>query len=295
MRRFEGILSWFEFRYNGMLHPVVNLLTLWDIHCVFLLEHWQAQHGKRLRTWFQALAEMEALASLAAFAYDHPEYSWPEFTSQRQFTAQGLGHPLILSGRVVNDVTMGGQESALLVTGSNMSGKSTLLRAIGLNTVLAQCGAPVCATRLQLCSLAVRTSLRISDSLDQGVSHFYAELRKLKVVLDATRGETPVLFLLDEILHGTNSAERQIGARWALGKLLEAGAIGAVSTHDAGLCELPPPLMGKVRQVHLRETAVGEELQFDYRLRSGPVQAGNALRLMRSLGLEVPLVGDSVP
>jgi DNA mismatch repair ATPase MutS len=135
--------------------------------------------------------------------------------------------------------------------------------------------------------------MRMSDSLDQGVSHFYAELRKLKAVLDACSGETPVLFLLDEILHGTNSRERQIGARWVLAELIRSGAIGAVSTHDSGLCTLPEPLMSAVAQVHLREVTEGNEMTFDYKLRSGPVQSGNALRLMRSLGIAVPLQGDT--
>jgi MutS domain V len=289
MRRFENIVSWFELRHNGLIYPFVNVLLLWDFHCVFQLERWQQKSGKQLRGWFHALGEFEAVSSLASFAHDHPSYAWPTVeTGAQQFVARGLGHPLIVEGRVVNDVQLVGAGRALLVTGSNMSGKSTLLRAMGLNAVLAQAGAPVCASELSLGPLAVRTSMRISDSLDQGVSHFYAELRKLKAVLDSLNGGVPVFFLLDEILHGTNSEERQVGARWVLGELLRRGALGAVSTHDSGLCELPEPLMGLVQQVHLRETAIGDALTFDYKLREGPVQAGNALKLMRSIGIPVP-------
>jgi DNA mismatch repair ATPase MutS len=170
-----------------------------------------------------------------------------------------------------------------------MSGKSTLLRAMGLAQVMALAGAPVCAKSFHGSALAVRSSLRISDSLEQGVSHFYAELNKLKAAVDTARASSRVLFLLDEILHGTNSVERQIGARWVLGELLKTGSIGAVSTHDTGLCQLSGELMQRVSQVHLRETVADERMTFDYVLRPGPVQGGNALRLMRTLGLDVPL------
>src|SRR5690606_5832839 len=219
------------------------------------------------------------------FAHNNPDFAWPDFVADRTcFEAKSLAHPLIFKGRVANDISLPSAGRALLVTGSNMSGKSTLMRAIGVNAVLAQAGAPVCAASLRMSALSVRTSMRISDSLEQGISHFYAELHKLKAVLDSRGGEVPVLFLLDEILHGTNSRERQIGARWVLSQLLQSGAIGAVSTHDSGLCTLPEPLMSAVEQVHLREITEGSEMTFDYKLRPGPVQSGNALRLMRSLG-----------
>jgi DNA mismatch repair ATPase MutS len=207
------------------------------------------------------------------------------------FEATALGHPLIAAGqRVTNDVILGGAGTALLVTGSNMSGKSTLLRAMGLSAVLGLAGSAVCATKMRLSPMQVHTSMRISDSLSAGVSHFYAELKKLRTALGAAQGEFPVFFLLDEILHGTNSEERQIGARWVLGQLIEAGATGAVSTHDMALCALPATLMHKVRTVHLRESVDGERMTFDYKLRPGPVSGGNALLLMRSLGLDVPVI-----
>lgn len=295
MRKFERIVSWFELRHNGLVYPFFDLLFLWDFHCVFALERWQRETGKHLRQWFRALGELEALASLAGFAYDNPEYSWPTVVDGRTcFEAEDLGHPLILKGRVTNDVSIPEGGRALLITGSNMSGKSTLMRAIGVNVVLSQAGAPVCAARMSVSPLNLRTSMRMSDSLEQGVSHFYAELRKLKAVLDACGSDVPVLFLLDEVLHGTNSRERQIGARWVLSELLRNGAIGAVSTHDSGLCTLPEPLMSAVQQVHLREVTEGAEMTFDYKLRPGPVQSGNALRLMRSLGIAVPLQGDTL-
>jgi hypothetical protein len=290
MRRFERALGWFELRHNGMVYPFVTLVTLWDVHCVVALERWQAETGKSLRSWFEALGQFEAMSSLAGLAYDNPEFSFPEITAEAQFDAQGLGHPLIApDSRVENDVALPGPGRALLVTGSNMSGKSTLLRAMGVAAVMALAGAPVCARRLRIGLMGVHTSMRISDSLSAGVSHFYAELKKLHSTLLATSSGLPVFFLLDEILHGTNSEERQIGARWILAELIRSGALGAVSTHDLGLCQLPEPLSSHVQSVHFRETVQDGKMTFDYRLRRGPVTGGNALRLMRSLGLEVPL------
>jgi len=175
------------------------------------------------------------------------------------------------------------------MTGSNMSGKSTLLRAMGLAGVMALAGAPVCAVQLRMSRSVVRTSIRIRDSLERGVSHFYAELSKLKAVLEATAAPGPVLFLLDEILHGTNSRERQIGARWLLSELIARGAIGAATTHDMGLTRLPDDLMRRVELRHFRESVREGQMTFDYMLRPGPVTSGNALRLMRRLGLSVPL------
>ncbi len=291
MKRFRDLVGWFDLKHNGLIHPFVNALLLWDIHCVLRLEAWQRRVGCRARQWFDALGEFEALSSLAALAHDEPEFAFPEIVEDHAvFDAFELGHPLLdTTARVANDVTLEGPGSILLVTGSNMSGKSTLLRAMGLACVMALAGAPVCARRMRIARCTLRTSIRVSDSLESGISHFYAELRKLKAVLDATTGDAPVLFLLDEILHGTNSRERQIGAKWMLSELLRMGAIGAASTHDMGLTRLPETLADRVQLVHFRESIDAGAMTFDYRLRAGPVTAGNALRLMRLVGLDVPL------
>jgi hypothetical protein len=291
MKDFRSKVGWFDLRHNGLIHPFANALLLWDIQCVLALERWQRRCGKVVRGWFAALGELEALSSLAALAHDEKDFSFPEVVENTAvFAATGLGHPLIDSPhRVMNDVSLPEPGRALLVTGSNMSGKSTLLRAMGLAAVMAFAGAPVCAARLKVCRCALRTSVRVSDSLEHGVSHFYAEINKLKAVVDATQQTEPVLFLLDEILHGTNSRERQIGARWVLGELLQRGAIGAVSTHDMELCRLPDDLMPRVTMVHFRESVENGKMTFDYKLRPGPVTAGNALRLMQIIGLDVPL------
>jgi hypothetical protein len=289
MAQLRSGVGYFELRYQGLIYPFANLFLLWDIHCTVLLERWQARFGKGARDWFHVLGEFEGLSSLAGLAFDEPKFCFPELVGESRLLAEGIAHPLIPAhARVGNDVALPGPSSALLVTGSNMSGKSTLLRSIGVAFALAYSGGPVCATRFELGSVRLATSLRIRDSLEEGVSHFYAELQKLKAVLDATSQPLPVLFLLDEILHGTNSRERQIGARWIMSELLQRGALGAVSTHDMVLCRLSPELMSHVRLVHLREDVQGQEMTFDYRLREGPVSEGNALRLMRRIGLPVP-------
>jgi MutS domain V len=289
MAQLRSAVRYFELRYQGLIYPFANLFLLWDVHCAVLLERWQARFGKGARDWFHVLGELEGLSSLAGLSFDEPGFCFPRLVDEPRLLAEGIAHPLIpTSSRVGNDVELQGPGSALLVTGSNMSGKSTLLRSLGVAFALAYAGGPVCAKRLELGSIRLATSLRIRDSLEEGVSHFYAELQKLKAVLDATAEPLPVLFLLDEILHGTNSRERQIGARWILSELLQRGALGAVSTHDMELCRLSPELMSHVRLVHLREDVEGQEMTFDYRLRAGPVSEGNALRLMRRIGLPVP-------
>jgi hypothetical protein len=293
MGELERILGWFELRHNGLVYPIVNLFTLWDVHCTLALEAWRKRTAATLEDWFAVLGEVEALSSLAGLAHDEPTFCFPEVSGELPtFEAEGLGHPLIGGNdRKVNDVKLAEPGTALLVTGSNMSGKSTLLRAMGIAAVLAFAGAPVCARRLRLTPLVVRTSIRVSDSLERGVSHFYAEVKKLKAVVDAVNGGARVLFLLDEILHGTNSRERQVGARWVLAEMLAKGAVGAVSTHDEELCRLTPELMSRVHLVHFRETVKDGAMTFDYALREGPVQGGNALRVMRLAGLGVPLEG----
>jgi hypothetical protein len=291
MARLERILGWFELRHNGLVYPFVNLLTLWDVHCTLALERWRTSVRGVIADWFRVLGDVEALSSLAGLAHDEPDFAFPDVREDGPlFVAEALGHPLIPPDRrVTNDVSLETKGTALLVTGSNMSGKSTMLRAMGLAAVLAFAGSAVCARRLRLAPLTIRTSVRVSDSLERGVSHFLAEVKKLSIVLEASDSDQPVFFLLDEILHGTNSRERQIGARWLLAELLKRGAVGAVSTHDEELCRLTPELMSKVTLVHFRETVENGKMTFDYRLREGPVKAGNALRVMQLAGLDVPL------
>ncbi len=294
LRSLERIVGFVDARRNEAFRFLVAPMLLWDVHCAAALLRWRTRAGKHVRGWLDALGEVEALASLAAFAHEHPDFAWPELAAEPGLDAEGLGHPLIDGARRVgNDVTLAAAGRALVVTGSNMSGKSTLLRAIGVNVVLTRAGAPVCARRMRVGPARVATSMRISDSLEEGVSRFYAELRRLKAVLDlaAEPGKAPVLFLLDEILHGTNSRERVIGACAIVRDLLGRGALGAVSTHDLGITALERELGERVRNVHFEEKVHGEAMTFDYVLRPGIVQSSNALRLMRAVGIDVADAG----
>ena len=309
MARFRSLVGWYDLRHNGMAYPFINALLLWDIHCTRALQGWRTGAAADIERWFSIIGECEALSSLAGLLHDDAHASLPVVTqgdSSAGLAAESLGHPLIAcEKRVENPLPNFARGEALLITGSNMSGKSTFLRSLGINVVLALAGGPVIAKGFVLPWCKLSTSIRISDSLASGVSHFYAEISKLKATLDQADGAIPLVFLLDEILHGTNSRERQIGARWVLAELLERGALGIVTTHDMELCRLTPPLMERVQQFHFREDVRDEpqrdvadgpaKMTFDYTLRPGPVASGNALRLMRSAGLPVPLSAEGPP
>jgi len=282
---------------RNMLHPVLNPVLHWDIHVVRAAERWKLRHGTDLRGWLDALGELDALSALAGLAHAHPEWAYPTFGEEPVLEAEALGHPLLPPRDcVTNDVRVGPPGTFLLVTGSNMSGKSTLLRAIGANVVLAGAGAPVHATRLTLPEVEVRASMRFQDALDEGVSYFMAGLRRLKAVVEGARDappERPVLYLLDEILQGTNTAERQIAARGGIRELLGCQAVGAVTTHDLSLADVDD-LKARAEAVHFVDLPGDEEepIAFDYRLRPGIATSTNALKLMELMGLPTP---DSDP
>jgi hypothetical protein len=292
MRVLNRILSYGELRHSAaLLHFPVQALTLWDFHVMFTLERWRQANGGRIRGWLQALGELDALSLLATAQRDNPDWAIPSFGAEPALTAQGIGHPLIRDDRrVANDITLGPPGTLVLITGSNMSGKSTLLRSIGLNVVLAQAGGCVCASRMTLPECDLETSLRVQDSLEHGVSYFMAALARLKGVVDAAehpRQGRVLLFLLDEILQGTNSAERSIAVRAIARHLLAARAIGAMTTHDLALPD-EEPLKGAAELLHFQETIEPDgEMRFDYRLRPGIATSRNALRLMRLIGIEI--------
>jgi hypothetical protein len=282
---------------ESLLYLPVQIATLWDVQVLAALEGWQAVAGPRARSWLVALGEAEALAALSVPLHDNPMWAFPVIDpAALALEARALGHPLLASGtRVTNDVTVGPPGTFLLVTGSNMSGKSTLLRAIGANIVLAQAGGPVCATALRLPPVTLWTSMRIQDNLEHGVSYFMAELRRLKQVVDAARashtaGDRRLFYLLDEILQGTNTAERQIAARRIILYLVGQGALGAVSTHDLTLSDVPE-VAAAAQPIHFVETVhsdgAGPAMTFDYKIRPGIATSTNALRLMEIVGLHL--------
>jgi DNA mismatch repair ATPase MutS len=262
---------------------------LWSTQLALAIESWRVAYGDRLASWLAAAGEFEALCALAGYAYERPADAFPEILdSGRLFDATALGHPLLPEDRCVrNDVRIGDGCRALVVSGSNMSGKSTLLRSIGTNAVLALAGAPVCARRLSLSPLSIGASIRVNDSLQQGTSRFYAEIKRLYQIVELAREPRPVLFLLDEVLHGTNSHDRRIGAEAVVRGLLEHGAVGLLTTHDLELAKIADQGQGEVANVHFEDHLEDGEIRFDYRLRSGVVRKSNALELMRAVGLEV--------
>ncbi len=296
LRRLERINDFSNLRRSAAIfHFPIHALTLWDFHTLDRLENWQLAVGPHVRGWFGALAEVDALCCLAALRHDNPGWCLPQIRDGGEIIvrAAGLGHPLLAAtNRVVNDVEVGPAGSFLLVTGSNMSGKSTLLRAIGLNVLLAKAGGAVCAVEMSLPPVSVESSMRVQDSLEEGVSYFMAALRRLRTVVEAVRVAEDegriVLFLLDEILQGTNTAERQTATRGIVGSLLRHGAIGAITTHDLGLVDTPQ-LAAASRQVHFSEVIHDDHgevrMTFDYRLRPGLATSRNALALMKMIGL----------
>ncbi len=282
-----------EVRLSAMGHYALQSLLLWDFHVADALEAWQRNYGQAVRRWVGALGEVEAQAAFATLAHENPSWTFPRFRPDAAGTldASALAHPLLAADiRVGNDVTVGPRGTILLVTGSNMAGKTTLLRAVALNIVLAQAGAPVCAAAMELSRFRLRTSMQASDSLEQGLSLFMAELVRLKAIVDAAHApaECALLYLADEILRGTNAADRHSAIVTVLGTLTGAGAVGIVATHDPDLA-YAPTLAERTRAVNLieqfRDEPQGPAMWFDYRLRPGVATTRNALKLLEMVGL----------
>lgn len=284
--RLQSVVDLLESRRNAMFAPFAALGFV-ELHGAAVVERWRHRHAAALPRWLDALAELEALCSLAGWAFDHPDHTFAEIVGEwRGLEAEGLGHPLLPEGSCVrNDVRLDPAQPLLVISGSNMSGKSTLLRAAGANVVLALAGAPVRARRLRVGAVRIGASIQVRDSLLEGRSRFYAEISRLRQVLDLTDGAAPVLFLLDELLAGTNSEDRRAGAESVVRELLSRGAFGMLTTHDLALTRLAETLDGLGRNAHFEDQVEGDRVVFDYRLRPGVVARGNALALMRAIGL----------
>jgi hypothetical protein len=289
LRRYVDLL---DARRNQLFAPIGALL-LWSTQLALAIEDWRAVWGPKLGDWIEAVGEIEALASLAGFHFENPESVFPEILAEGTcFEARGLAHPLLPPGRrIANDVALDdGLDDGLrllVVSGSNMSGKSTLLRTVGTNAVLALAGGAVVAERLRMSRLAIGASIRIQDSLLDGSSHFYAEIQRLRLIMELADGETPLLFLVDEILHGTNSHDRGVGAEAVVRGFVERGALGLVTTHDLALARVADALAPRAANVHFADHLEAGVIAFDFRLRPGVVEKSNALELMRAVGLAV--------
>lgn len=289
IRRLGTLCDLEDSRHNQFVR-LLEFLILYSLHVACALQHWRNKYAAHVTHWVDAVGELEALVCLATYSFEHPDDPFPEICANQQrpfLQVDGLGHPL-LPGKdcVRNNVTFGGDRQVLLVSGSNMSGKSTLLRAVGVNAVLAMMGSTVRARTLRITPVTIGASMRISDSLQKGISHFYAEINRIGRVVELS-GRGPLLFLLDEILQGTNSHDRRIGAQGVLRTLLENGAIGLVTTHDLALTSLVETFPHKIANVHFQEKLESGKLSFDYQLREGIVTTSNGLELMKSIGLKV--------
>lgn len=287
IRGLARMLGWAEASRSQIFFPVAFVL-LWDLHFALALERWRLRHGPAIEAWLEALGELEALACLSAYAFEHPDDPFPELhEGEPLLEGEHLGHPLLPSAQCVrNPVSLGGSVPARIVSGSNMSGKSTYLRTVGINVVLALAGAPVRARSLRLSRLRIGATLRVQDSLRGGASRFFAEITRLRQIVAAADEGPGVLFLIDEILHGTNSHDRRRGGHAIVHGLLDRGALGLVTTHDLALAEGNDD--PRIANVHFRDELRQGELSFDYRMHAGVVRTSNALALMEAVGLPVP-------
>lgn len=290
IRKFARIVYWIDAN-DSAIAKMSELPFLYSVQVGMAAESWRRRWGAKLRRWTELTGEMEALLSLAAYSYEHPSDPFPEFVSAEpgsiSFDGEGLGHPLIAAEKCVrNNVRLDAETRVLLVSGSNMSGKSTLLRVVGINTVLAMAGAPIRGTRLRLTPMKIGTRIRSTDSLQEGRSSFYTEILRIRKVFDASDGSGPLLFLFDELLEGTNSKDRRIGAEGLINALLKRRAIGIVTTHDLALTEIAAAVGNVLRNMHFEDQVADGKMLFDYKLRDGVVEKSNALELMRLIGLE---------
>ena len=289
IRSLAGIVYWIDARHSLLAH-LADLPLLYTLQVGFAAEAWRRRWGAALRAWVNMAAEMEALLSLATYSFEHPADPFPDFVEDASgpFVGEALGHPLVPEKRCVrNSVRLNSEARVMLVSGSNMSGKSTLLRTIGVNAVLAMAGAPIRGKSLRLSPMNIGTCIRRTDSLQQGRSGFYTEILQIHRVFQLTEDSVALLFLFDELLEGTNSKDRRIGAEGLLKGLLNRRAIGVVTTHDLALTKIADSSQGQIRNMHFEDQVKDGKMHFDYKLREGVIAKSNALELMRLMGFEI--------
>ncbi len=283
------ILERLDLRLNFIVFIPLNTFLFWDLQQVFALEKWKENNKQNIDHWFAGLAEMEAISTIGNLTFNHPAWTFPAISNEEAvFESVELGHPLIpIDKRVNNSFSTKCVNQLNLVTGSNMAGKSTFLRSIGVNMVLAMMGAPICANSLTLSHMKVMSSMRISDNLEESTSTFYAELKKLKEIIEAVNRNEKVFLLLDEILRGTNSADRHIGSKSLIKQLIHHNAAGVLATHDLELAKLAIDYPANIQNYHFDVQVANDELYFDYKLKRGICQSMNASILMKKIGIEL--------
>ncbi|MEO7801569.1 MAG: hypothetical protein ABIR81_06205 [Ginsengibacter sp.] len=289
LKRLKKILERLDLRYNPVVFIPLDLVLMWDLQQVLDLEKWKENNTQNVVQWFDALGEFEALNSLATIKFNQPTWIFPQL-SDKNFYLEGnqMGHPLIpKKKRVVNDILVQDKGELMLVTGSNMAGKSTYLRSVGINIVLAMAGAPVCANKFNLSPVQLISSMRIADNLEESTSTFYAELKKLKTIIDKVNAGEQLFILLDEILRGTNSLDRHTGSAALIKQLIKHKAVGIIATHDVELAEMKGDFADNILNYHFDAQVNSEELYFDYLLKPGICTSLNASILMKKIGIEL--------
>ncbi len=289
IKKLKKILDRLDYRLNPIIFIPLSALVCWDLQQIFALENWKLKNKTITATWFSSLANFETLSSIANLSFNHPDWSFPQIVNEDAvFIGEEIGHPLIpKEKRVTSSFSTAGVNQISLVTGSNMAGKSTFLRSVGVNIVLAMMGSPVCAKHISVSHLKVMSSMRISDNLEESTSTFYAELKKLKEIIDAVYANEKAFLLLDEILRGTNSADRHIGSSALLKQLIKHNAAGIVATHDLELAKLSEDFPSNIHNYHFDVKVNNEELYFDYKLNKGICRSMNASILMKKIGIEL--------
>jgi hypothetical protein len=289
IRMLSKLVNRLDTRLNIMVSIPLNLFFFWDIHYCISLEKWKNRHADEINHWFAAMAEFEVLNSIANMAFNNPDWVMPEIvTGFFTFRAENMGHMLIpRERRILNNLGIEKENSILIVTGSNMSGKSTFLRTCGVNAVVALAGGPVCATSFTLSHVQIYSSMRISDSLEDNTSSFYAELKRLASIIHLAESDPRVFLLLDEILRGTNSNDRFTGSVALIRQLSDYGTVAIVATHDLKLAEMEKAIPGHIENYHFDVKVEGEELYFDYKLTPGVCTSLNASILMKKMGIKI--------
>jgi hypothetical protein len=287
-KKLSAIVGYFDQRLNIFVGLGLNLVALYDIHCLFALEHWKEANKDSLGSWLERVAELDALLSLATFYYNHPTFTFPQVKKSEQLyiTAKQMGHPLIDPAvRIDNDVNLGHPQQVYVVTGSNMAGKSTFLRCVAINLLLAKCGAPVCAQQFECALMDIKTSMRVQDSINAQTSYFQAELLRLQYIIEELKKGHPTFIILDEILKGTNSEDKLLGSQLLVRYFLQFKALAMVATHDLELGDLQEELPEQVANLCFESTIQNDELDFDYQLNSGIAKNKNATFLMKKMGI----------
>lgn len=286
IKALAGLVRSLDARLNFMTNLIVNSTLLYDLQCVYRLEKWKEENAEKFSTWINVITEMDVLCSFATLAFNNSDFTFPSINNEQKISALSVGHPLLQKqGRITNDLTFGPKDSILIITGANMAGKSTFLRTLGVNMVLALNGSPVCAQEFSCPIIRMRSGMRTADSLQEHQSYFYAELDRLKTIMDELRSGVSLFILLDEILKGTNSTDKQAGSIALVRQLITQSCIGVIATHDLALGELEKEYPTRVKNFCFEPNIEGDQLWFDYKLKPGLAQKMNATFLMKKMGI----------